>query len=89
MCSECRTSRAMRILRRARNSTSRWPFAVTSRGFSKLLQVRSHLDWYEIMLTSGVSVFRAENSFTHRHLTEFVGLDLEVAFYEHYHEVCR
>jgi nondiscriminating aspartyl-tRNA synthetase len=32
-------------------------------------------------------VFRAENSFTHRHLTEFVGLDLEMAFYEHYHEV--
>jgi len=32
-------------------------------------------------------VFRAENSFTHRHLTEFVGLDLEMAFNEHYHEV--
>lgn len=32
-------------------------------------------------------VFRAENSFTHRHLTEFVGLDLEMAFEEHYHEV--
>ena len=35
-----------------------------------------------------LAVFRAENSFTHRHLTEFVGLDLEMAFYEHYHEVC-
>ena len=33
-------------------------------------------------------VFRAENSFTHRHLTEFVGLDLEATFFEHYHEVC-
>jgi len=33
-------------------------------------------------------VFRAENSRTHRHLTEFVGLDLEMAFNEHYHEVC-
>eukprot|EP01107_Rhizomastix_libera_P016102 TRINITY_DN650_c0_g1_i1.p1 TRINITY_DN650_c0_g1~~TRINITY_DN650_c0_g1_i1.p1 ORF type:complete len:572 (-),score=138.56 TRINITY_DN650_c0_g1_i1:73-1788(-) len=32
-------------------------------------------------------VFRAENSKTHRHLTEFVGLDLEMAFLEHYHEV--
>jgi len=32
-------------------------------------------------------VFRAENSFTHRHLTEFTGLDLEMSFNEHYHEV--
>lgn len=32
-------------------------------------------------------MFRAENSNTHRHLTEFVGLDLEMAFNEHYHEV--
>ena len=32
-------------------------------------------------------VFRAENSLTHRHLTEFVGLDLEMAIEEHYHEV--
>ncbi|AMD22607.1 HHL163Wp [Eremothecium sinecaudum] len=32
-------------------------------------------------------VFRAENSNTHRHMTEFTGLDLEVAFEEHYHEV--
>ena len=32
-------------------------------------------------------VFRAENSNTHRHLTEFVGLDFEMAFNEHYHEV--
>jgi nondiscriminating aspartyl-tRNA synthetase len=33
------------------------------------------------------AVFRAENSNTHRHLTEFVGLDLEMAFSYHYHEV--
>ncbi|KAF1742799.1 hypothetical protein MXB_151 [Myxobolus squamalis] len=33
------------------------------------------------------SVFRAEDSNTHRHLCEFIGLDLEMAFYEHYHEV--
>ena len=32
-------------------------------------------------------VFRAEDSNTHRHLCEFVGLDMEMAFYEHYHEV--
>lgn len=32
-------------------------------------------------------VFRAEDSNTHRHLTEFVGLDIEMAFQEHYHEV--
>lgn len=33
------------------------------------------------------AVFRAEDSNTHRHLTEFVGLDLEMAFKYHYHEV--
>ena len=32
-------------------------------------------------------VFRAENSNTHRHLTEFTGLDLEMAIENHYHEV--
>ena len=32
-------------------------------------------------------VFRAEDSNTHRHLTEFIGLDLEMAFNFHYHEV--
>ncbi|EDQ85355.1 uncharacterized protein MONBRDRAFT_38870 [Monosiga brevicollis MX1] len=32
-------------------------------------------------------VFRAEDSNTHRHLTEFTGMDFEMAFYEHYHEV--
>lgn len=32
-------------------------------------------------------VFRAEDSNTHRHMTEFVGLDLEMAFNFHYHEV--
>lgn len=31
-------------------------------------------------------VFRAEDSNTHRHMTEFVGLDLEMAFKFHYHE---
>ena len=32
-------------------------------------------------------VFRAENSLTHRHMTEFMGLDMEMSFNEHYHEV--
>lgn len=35
------------------------------------------------------AVFRAEDSNTHRHLTEFVGLDLEMAFNFHYHEVLK
>jgi len=34
-------------------------------------------------------VFRAEDSNTHRHLTEFVGLDIEMAFNDHYHEVIQ
>lgn len=40
---------------------------------------------FERVYTVG-AVFRAENSNTHRHLTEFVGLDLEVAIRYHYHE---
>jgi len=32
-------------------------------------------------------VFRAENSYTHRHMTEFTGLDMEMCFREHYSEV--
>jgi len=32
-------------------------------------------------------VFRAEKSLTHRHLCEFTGMDIEMAFKEHYHEV--
>ena len=32
-------------------------------------------------------VFRAEDSNTPRHMTEFIGLDLEMAIEEHYHEV--
>jgi len=34
-------------------------------------------------------VFRAEDSNTHRHLCEFVGLDMEMAFRYHYHEVVK
>lgn len=32
-------------------------------------------------------VFRAENSQTHRHLTEFTGVDFEMTFKDHYTEV--
>lgn len=41
---------------------------------------------FEKVFTVG-PVFRAEDSNTHRHLTEFIGLDLEMAFKYHYHEV--
>ncbi|CAH1099155.1 unnamed protein product [Psylliodes chrysocephalus] len=41
---------------------------------------------FEKVFTVG-AVFRAEDSNTHRHLTEFTGLDLEMAFHYHYHEV--
>lgn len=55
----------------------------------KLLQVsqliRSENQLLGRKLTA--SVFRAEDSNTHRHMTEFVGLDLEMAIDEHYHEV--
>ena len=34
-------------------------------------------------------VFRAENSNTHRHLTEYTGLDLEMAIDRHYHEALK
>lgn len=33
-------------------------------------------------------VFRAENSFTHRHLTEYTGLDFEMEIEKDYHEIC-
>merc|ERR1739838_1070056 len=42
-------------------------------------------DFDKVFTVGGV--FRAEDSNTHKHLTEFVGLDLEMAFKHHYHEV--
>lgn len=41
---------------------------------------------FEKVFTVG-GVFRAEDSNTHRHLTEFVGADMEMCFKYHYHEV--
>ena len=43
--------------------------------------------FYVIKVYTIGEVFRAEDSNTHRHLCEFVGLDIEVAFKTHYHEV--
>jgi aspartyl-tRNA synthetase len=43
---------------------------------------------FEKVFTVG-SVFRAEDSNTHRHMTEFIGLDVEMAFQYHYHEVIK
>ncbi|KAJ0162751.1 Aspartate--tRNA ligase, cytoplasmic [Colletotrichum tanaceti] len=34
-------------------------------------------------------VFRAENSNTHRHLTEYTGLDIEMKIHKHYHEIIK
>merc|ERR1711963_781151 len=42
-------------------------------------------DFGKVFTVGGV--FRAEDSNTHRHLTEFVGLDMEMSFQHHYHEV--
>ena len=53
------------------------------------------LTFANIVIVNGVlgdrvlAVFRAEDSNTHRHLTEFVGLDVEMAFHYHYHEVIK
>ena len=44
-------------------------------------------DFGKVFTVGGV--FRAEDSNTHRHLTEFVGLDMEMAFQHHYHEVSK
>lgn len=35
------------------------------------------------------AIFRAENSNTHRHLTEYTGLDIEMAIESHYHEMMK
>jgi len=42
-------------------------------------------DFGKVFTVGGV--FRAEDSNTHRHLCEFVGLDMEMSFQYHYHEV--
>lgn len=60
-----------------------WAFLAQSPQLYKQMAISADMDRvFEVC-----PIFRAEKSFTHRHLTEFVGLDLEMSFYEHYHEV--
>jgi len=58
-------------------------FLAQSPQFYKQMAIASD---FEKVYTVG-AVFRAEDSNTHRHLTEFVGLDMEMAFNYDYHEV--
>ena len=63
--------------------------------FEKRAFLAQSPQFYKQMLISGdcervmevAPVFRAENSNTHRHMTEFTGLDFEMVFDKHYHEV--
>lgn len=63
--------------------------------FGKKAYLTQSPQFYKQMLIAGDCesvfevgpVFRAENSNTHRHLTEFTGLDFEMVFNNHYHEV--
>ncbi|RMZ85125.1 hypothetical protein DV738_g17, partial [Chaetothyriales sp. CBS 135597] len=65
------------------NYFGRKAFLAQSPQLSKQMAIASDFERvYEIG-----AVFRAENSNTHRHLTEFTGLDLEMAIEEHYHEM--
>ena len=58
-------------------------FLAQSPQFYKQMMVAAR---YERVMEIG-PIFRAENSNTARHLTEFTGLDMEMAFEEDYHEV--
>lgn len=71
------------------NWLSKCASLLTWKKFTKSHQVRcdSLLHSNSTSTYSALLVFRAEDSNTHRHLTEFIGLDLEMAFEEHYHEV--
>ena len=63
--------------------------------FNKKAYLAQSPQFYKQMLISGDErkvfcigpVYRSENSNTHRHLTEFTGLDFEMTFDHHYHEV--
>ncbi|KAK2855575.1 hypothetical protein FQN49_005061, partial [Arthroderma sp. PD_2] len=64
------------------NYFSRPAFLAQSPQLAKQMAIASDFERvYEIG-----AVFRAENSNTHRHLTEYTGLDMEMAIEEHYHE---
>jgi nondiscriminating aspartyl-tRNA synthetase len=65
------------------NYFGRPAFLAQSPQLAKQMAIASDFDRvYEIG-----AVFRAENSNTHRHLTEYTGLDIEMAIEEHYHEM--
>ncbi|EEP81919.1 hypothetical protein UREG_06784 [Uncinocarpus reesii 1704] len=64
------------------NYFSRPAFLAQSPQLAKQMAIASDFERvYEIG-----AVFRAENSNTHRHLTEYTGLDMEMVIEEHYHE---
>ncbi len=86
------TSKAQLIWRSPHNSTNKWPLLRILKKFTLLELVRILRQCNNLFIFSKfccicIKVFRAEDSNTHRHLTEFVGLDLEMAFHSHYHEV--
>ncbi|XP_075566689.1 aspartate--tRNA ligase, cytoplasmic isoform X1 [Pelecanus crispus] len=70
-----------------RTSTSQAIFCLQSGICQLFRETLIRKGFVEIQTPKIISVFRAEDSNTHRHLTEFVGLDIEMAFNYHYHEV--
>lgn len=80
----------MRSSHRARSWRSKCASLPTSSVYTRSVLVRMHSPTRSASVYHAYShslVFRAENANTHRHLTEFIGLDLEMAIEEHYHEV--
>lgn len=74
------------------NFTNKWQSPLISTKCSQLVPVSIFFNarlFSSLISLSSIDpvVFRAEDSNTHRHLTEFVGLDLEMAFKYHYQEV--
>jgi aspartyl/asparaginyl-tRNA synthetase len=89
MYSESTTSRPMPIWHSRHSCISKWLSPVTLIE-SSLVELVVELFLRNFIYSVDLSleiVFRAEDSNTHRHLTEFVGLDIEMAFKYHYHEV--
>ena len=69
------------------NTIGNWPLLLTSNVFTPLAHVRLFLVSFLLSIVFALSVFRAHPATTHRHLTEFIALDLEMTFGYHYHEV--
>lgn len=93
MSLRCLISRVLLIWRNHHNFINKWQLLQILKKFTLLEQVCTYyfmLRFQFVVFFPSIiiiSVFRAEDSNTHRHLTEFVGLDLEMAFHSHYHEV--